>query len=278
MFQSQFDGASLFSGGGFMPPSDSTQSSEPSPSSSRNRGNSTLIPMTVKQISQVLSDDNSSAGVEALESNNVRLVGMVANKVERVTDVQFILDDGTGRIDVHRWVNDATDSNEMAIVKNGIYVRVIGHLKSFQGKKHATAFSVRPITDFNEITCHFLECIYVHLSNTKQMGGSPQPQKSSVTTALGNGPMGNSTPAKHIQFTGHPALVGSEDDINTRVKKVFMEPDALKNDEGLHVDEVAQRLPGISKQRIMKAIDFLVGEGEIYSTINDYYYKAAATM
>ncbi|XP_011621308.1 replication protein A 32 kDa subunit A-like, partial [Amborella trichopoda] len=140
----------------------------------RNRGNSTLIPMTVKQISQVSSYDNSSI---AFGWNG-------AHKVEMFTNVQFILDDGTRRIDVHRWVNDATYSNEMPIVKNEIYVCVIGHLKSFQGKKHAPAFSVRPITDFNEITCHFLECIYVHLTNTKQMGGSPQPQKSSVTTAM----------------------------------------------------------------------------------------------
>jgi replication factor A2 len=30
------------------------------------------------------------------------------NKVERVTDVQFTLDDGTGKIDVNRWY-DASD-------------------------------------------------------------------------------------------------------------------------------------------------------------------------
>lgn len=33
----------------------------------------------------------------------VTLVGMVLNKLEKVTDVQFVLDDGTGRIDVTRW-------------------------------------------------------------------------------------------------------------------------------------------------------------------------------
>lgn len=31
------------------------------------------------------------------------IVGLVCNKVERVTDVGFVLDDGTGRVDVHRW-------------------------------------------------------------------------------------------------------------------------------------------------------------------------------
>jgi hypothetical protein len=38
-----------------------------------------------------------------LNCMQVRLVGRMLNKVERVTDVAFVLDDGTGRIDVNRW-------------------------------------------------------------------------------------------------------------------------------------------------------------------------------
>lgn len=33
----------------------------------------------------------------------VTLVGLVSNKDEKVTDVVFMLDDGTGRIEVKRW-------------------------------------------------------------------------------------------------------------------------------------------------------------------------------
>lgn len=33
----------------------------------------------------------------------MKLVGLVFEKTERVTDVSFTLDDGTGRIDCHRW-------------------------------------------------------------------------------------------------------------------------------------------------------------------------------
>lgn len=32
-----------------------------------------------------------------------RVMGMVVDKVERVTDVSFLLDDGTGRIEINRW-------------------------------------------------------------------------------------------------------------------------------------------------------------------------------
>ncbi|KAE9464254.1 hypothetical protein C3L33_03838, partial [Rhododendron williamsianum] len=46
----------------------------------------------------------------------VTLVGMVFNKAERVTDVSFVIDDGTGRIDCNRWVNEAVDTKEVEAI------------------------------------------------------------------------------------------------------------------------------------------------------------------
>lgn len=43
----------------------------------------------------------------------------------------------------------------------GSYVRVFGHLRAFSGRKMVVALSIRPVTDMNEITFHFLEVIYV---------------------------------------------------------------------------------------------------------------------
>ncbi|KAL4182347.1 hypothetical protein AMTRI_Chr12g242070 [Amborella trichopoda] len=291
---SQFDGSSLFGGGGFMP-FESTQSTQHSPSSSRGRGVSALLPCTVKQLSRIFAGDSSSIGIDAIESDTIRLVGMVVKKDERVTDVQFALDDGTGKIDVHRCavydINILTCASHIFWVilsgsmmlqlvkrwkwcsKNGKYIRVICQLKSFQAKRHAEALSVRPVTDFNEVTCHFLECCYVHMHNTRHLGGSSQPQTSSVNIAHGNGPLGHGTPIQ-AQFSGRSAPVGSDEDICNRVRIVFMDPAALEND-GLHVDEAARRLPGIPKERILKVIGFLADEGEIYSTINESVYRSA---
>ena len=48
------------------------------------------------------------------------------------------------------------------------YVRVCGHLKSFQDNKCSIiAFSINPIKDFNEITYHMLDVIHAHLSASK---------------------------------------------------------------------------------------------------------------
>jgi replication factor A2 len=101
----------------------------------------------------------------------VRLVGRMLNKLDRVTDVSFTLDDGTGRVPVNRWwdamyrfivlnklwiiswlctdfyfflrENDSTDTKEMADIQNGDYVIVNGGLKGFQGKRQVVAYSVR---------------------------------------------------------------------------------------------------------------------------------------
>jgi replication factor A2 len=51
--------------------------------------------------------------------------------------------------------------------KLGSYVRVYGHLRAFQGQRGVIAFNMRPVTDFNEITYHFLEVIYCNAHNGK---------------------------------------------------------------------------------------------------------------
>ncbi|CAN6448163.1 unnamed protein product [Victoria cruziana] len=276
MYSSQYDSNALFSGGGFMPSQSTSTATDSGLTAFKKRGNGGVIPLTVKQISQAvqnLSDDNSNIVVDGCEVNNVTLVGMVLNKLEKVTDVQFVLDDGTGRIDVTRWVNDAWESNEMALVENGCYVRVHGHLKTFQGKRLINSFCVRPITDFDEITFHYVDCIAVHVDNVKRQSGGAQTQPSSTPSAFQNGSMGHQPVTNQFSARASTIGSGSDQDINTRVQKIFEEPASLAIEQGLHVDEVVRRL-GLPKKRVLEAIDFLASEGFIYSTIDDDHYKS----
>ncbi|KAM0837311.1 hypothetical protein ACQ4PT_061752 [Festuca glaucescens] len=136
---------------------------------------SSTTPLTVKQIAaaQLTGPEDDEKGVpfvvDRVETDNIRVVGMVSGKAERATDVTFTIDDGTGRIDFIRWVNDAADSAETAAIQNGMYVSVIGTLKGLQDKKRATAFCVRPVTDDNEVLLHFTQCVQMHMENTKTM-------------------------------------------------------------------------------------------------------------
>jgi len=47
------------------------------------------------------------------------------------------------------------------------YVRILGQIKTFSGKRHITAQHVRRIVDMNEILFHPVECVYVSLQSTR---------------------------------------------------------------------------------------------------------------
>lgn len=47
-----------------------------------------------------------------------------------------------------------------------MYVRVVGRIVAFNGKRRVFVHQMRPVVDFNEITCHCLEVIHAHLLRT----------------------------------------------------------------------------------------------------------------
>lgn len=255
--------------------SQSTQS--PDPATNKNRVVQPVLPLTVKQISDAY---NAAAGksnlvIDGVEATtNVKLLGMVMNKEEKKTNATFILDDGTGRIDVIRWMNDASDTAEMAAVQNGIYVTVIGSLKDLQGKKQFGAFSIRPVIDYDAIHHHYIQCIHVHLVNTgAKVGASTQQQISPANSVpLFGGVKREQTPAPS-QISTHTSNGGSETDIYKMVLNFFQEPGSLAVENGVHVDEVVKRL-GLPEKKIKEAIDYHVDAGLLYSTIDDCHFKA----
>ncbi|GFQ01427.1 replication protein a 32 kDa subunit b [Phtheirospermum japonicum] len=284
---SQFDGNAAFSGGGFMP-SQTTQTADPSFSPAKNRDAQALLPLTVKQISEAFqsSDDKANFLIDGVDVNNVKLVGMLHEKTERVTDVSFVLDDGTGRIDCHRWYALGYISiifmwiRMLTIlviveVRNGMYVKVHGHLKGFQGKKQLMVYSVRPLTDYNEIANHFADCIYVHCYNTKIR---KQQDASQVPGHMPNSSV--NTPSKGYQSTqsNHFSVqynIEGVKGIDKMVLNYLQQPSCIAREKGVHRSELAQQL-NVTENKILEAIDSLESEGLIYSTIDEFHYKSTA--
>ncbi|KAK1677885.1 hypothetical protein QYE76_038733 [Lolium multiflorum] len=274
MFSSQID---AFSPSQFTP---SQNAGADSTTPSKFRGASGTTPLTVKQIADAqlagAGEKGAPFAVDGVETANIRLVGTVSGKAERATDVSFTLDDGTGRLDFIRWVNDAADSAETAAIQNGMYVSVIGTLKGLQDKKRATAFCVRPVTDYNEVTLHFIQCVRMHIENTKSKVGSPAHTISAMGTPFSNSPSEASTPTS-LKSNPVPVASGtnvSGADLYAQVLNIFNEPASIASDHGVHIDEIAKRLR-LPASKIQEAIDYHVDGGHIYSTIDDFHYKSA---
>ncbi|KAL3326954.1 hypothetical protein AABB24_037592, partial [Solanum stoloniferum] len=266
----QFDGNAAFSGGGFMPSQATQTAGDHSFSPAKNRDSQTLIPLTVKQISEAFqsSDDKTNFLIDGVDVNNVKLVGILCNKAERVTDVSFVVDDGTGRLDCFRWVNEAVDTKEMEAVTNGMYVRVHGHLKGFHGKKQLMAYSVRPVDDYNEIAYHFAQVIYVHSYNSSLR---KQHDSSSIPSSAFSTPLKGYQASASNQFPGY-SMDGIRG-VDKMVLDFLQQPSCLALEKGVHRNELVQQLQ-LPSEKISDALDSLESEGLIYTTIDEFHYKS----
>ncbi|KAJ7966064.1 replication protein A 32 kDa subunit A [Quillaja saponaria] len=273
---SQFDATSAFSGGGFMT-SQSTQLNDSTLSPAKNRETQGLFPVTVKQISEASQsgDEKSNFIINGVDVTNVTMVGMVFDKAGRTTDVGFILDDGTGRIGCRRWVNETVDTKEMDEILDGMYVRVYGHLKSFQGVRELVAFSVRPVTNYDEISFHFIDCIHNHLHSkfrSKGAGLTQTPSDSSLNAPIRNASNGYQPPSSNTLY-GHYSMDGLKD-CDKLVLDYLHQHSDMADERGIHVNELSRELK-LPEEKIRLSLKTLGDDGLVYSTIDDNHYKQA---
>ncbi|XP_007014252.2 PREDICTED: replication protein A 32 kDa subunit B isoform X1 [Theobroma cacao] len=270
MQANEFDGNAAFSGGGFMP-SQATQTAadRSSFSSSKNSDARCLIPLTVKQLKDLSRGGESGISIDGVDVNNIVLVGMVSKIDNAVSDCTFRVDDGTGWVECTKWIHEPVDSAEVDAISVGIYVRVYGQLKSIQSRRTLHTFSIRPLTDFNEIVNHFAECIYVHLYNTKLRGGvTTQPQ---VTNSVVSNPIKGYQTNLSNQLSGQyntdeQQILG----VSSMVLNYLRRPACLASETGVRSDVVAREL-NISLDKIRTTLEYLSSEGLVYTTTDDHY-------
>jgi replication factor A2 len=174
----------------------------------------------------------------------------------QTTNITYKLDDGTGTIEVKKWVDsDSTQNQQEPKLVDNMYVRAWGKLKSYGNKRHVGATVIRPITDFNEISYHLLEATVVHLELTR---GPPDSASKGTTT---NGAQEYQQPA----YGGADATSG----MSATAKKVYhILKTTPQTNEGLHQQDIAARL-NLDIAEVSKAGDDLLQLGVIYTTVDD---------
>ncbi|KAL2264324.1 hypothetical protein VTK26DRAFT_7290 [Humicola hyalothermophila] len=128
----------------------------------------TLRPVTIKQILDLKEPyPGSDMQLDGAPLTHLTLVGQVRSVNPQATNITYRIDDGTGLIDVKKWIDADKVDEDGAEIPPDTYVRVHGRLSNFNNKRHVTALKVRPIGDFNEVNYHLLEATYVHLVLTR---------------------------------------------------------------------------------------------------------------
>jgi replication factor A2 len=195
-------------GGGF-----ATSNNDGAPSSSQGGGKprrsydeQTLIPVTIQMAMLAQPDASGGDGSLVLPDGRpvsmVKLIGAVRSVNEQSTNVLYNLEDGTGMIDVKQWVDDNDCTAVLDIrketLKENLYVKVIGQIKDYDGKKMIVANTVRPLATGNELTHHYLEV--AHSCEKSKRAASIVAPTVLASSGVGFGGMAGA----NIASTGNP--------------------------------------------------------------------------
>ena len=230
--------------------------------------------MTIKQVLSATKSGGDDDGftVGGREVHQVRVVGNVYNVDKKETKTTYTIEDQTGMIEATMWVNEEevgeATQERLAKMVLGSYVCVIGAPKEYNGKLSVSAYDVRPIEDFNEITHHFLETMYSFAKHAKKLSAPAAAARPNSFGAF-NASSGGGVSAMDTSDAVDGALSPEQ-------SKVFnFYTSEGTGDEGCNVNYVSESL-SMDLTRVKQIVEFLSSEGHLYSTIDDDHHKSTS--
>mmetsp|Transcript_520 Transcript_520/g.678 ORF Transcript_520/g.678 Transcript_520/m.678 type:complete len:277 (-) Transcript_520:4507-5337(-) len=270
-----------YGGGGFDNSGSTTNFSSPSDKPRRSYAEQTLTPVTIRQILNAQSNGDSITLTDGRALTMCKIVCAVRSMEEASTNFSFLVEDGTGLCEVKQWldVNDAAQNNAVEDMRrdcqDNVYVRVIGTVKDYDGKRTVVANNVRKCSTANELTHHMLEAIY---SQLKYKQG---PSTSGMGGAAMFSPMSNSVPNMNMQhnnqsFGGNQVVEqGGNDGMNPVEQAVinYIKRNATNEEIGCDARQMKTALAGqFSAQDIQASLTHLSNEGMLYTTVDENFY------
>lgn len=254
-----------FESGGFFQDisSNNTTSADTSPKRS-NIVNPTLRPFTLKQLQEATQPyPDANFTIDQVDIHQIQIIGCIRAVQNIPAGRIYTIEDGTSAIDVRVWnANGQSSEDDNSInteppLREGIWIQVFGQLRSFNNKKSVHVYEMKPIEeDFNEIIHHMLCCIRFHHYYSKNIIFEKN-QNNPKQTLIQDFTSG---------FTSNQKLV----------LDVF---NACTSNEGLHIQDVCRELGYKLKEEETKSIvDWLLDEGHLYSTIDDYHFKGTVSI
>lgn len=243
-------------------------------SPSQSYGDESLRPVTIKQLLDwTEAFPGQDTIIDGSPLTQLTIVGQIRKINPQATNITYTLDDGTGTIDVKKWVDAEKSGDDGAEGFNpDMYVRVWGRLKSFNGKKHVGAHFMREVKEFDEVNYHLVEAAYVHLYLTKgaptqggmggqQGGGGGDGMFVDGGAGAGGGGAG--------QQGGYGNANDRTAGMAPRTKMVYNYMlNAQGGGEGVTVFDMA-RDTGLAVDDVRRECEGLMDGGVLYTTVDD---------
>lgn len=251
----------------------------------KSRENDTLRPVTIKQIldAEETYSESGEFRIDGAHIAQVTFVGQIRYVNAFQTNIQFKIDDGTGVLECKKFVDPEKpkDGPEFKVLEHD-YVRAYGRLKSFNNNRNVILHFIRPVSDNNEIHYHLLEAAAVHLyfakgpvggqgAGTVNAGGGDSMfvDDNGYGGGVGAGAGGNAgggVGGNMNQHAGGAAKLGNVSSEAQRLYNFMLNTPG--GNEGLHL-QVLGKSSGMTTREVLKAADELLGQGVIYTTVDD---------
>lgn len=110
-------------------------------------------------IRQVLESGEDGLALYGNRVASVSLVAIVRKSDYTSTKITYHLEDHTGQITAHYWLEEGASINSPQVAINS-YARVFGSTRNTDGRRSIMIFRIEPLSSVNELTNHLLEMLY----------------------------------------------------------------------------------------------------------------------
>ncbi|XP_030376741.1 replication protein A 32 kDa subunit-B [Scaptodrosophila lebanonensis] len=212
-------------------------------------------------IRQVNESPDSNFSMFGQTFGMVCIVGILRDIETSSTKITYLVEDHTGRINVHLWLEEGDALKAPDLMVNN-YMKIFGTVRGQGGQKTIMAFSLTPVTDANELSTHLLEALLMRYKieefKAKDDGGM------GMSSGVGGMGMGVS----RMETDGDAAVSGLDD----KQQAVYQAIKKNVSNEGISRRELKSKFSHISDTQLNEILEFMISEGHIYSSIDPDHF------
>lgn len=212
--------------------------------------------MVIKQI-----HDCPDSGLRLYDMvfGTVQLVAIVRKVDFTSTKITYILEDHTGKIEAHIWLEEGDTSKTPQIVVN-TYATVFGSIRNQGGNKTLIIFRIASVKSPNEVTTHLLEVLNARYS-------AEHYAKKKNTEVDGHFQM-DTTPASNNDGQHPLGLTGKQ-------LAIYQAIQSNRSEAGISFEELERKFSHIPESELRSMVEYMTQEGMCYTSIDANHFKSS---
>lgn len=229
------------------------------------------VPLCIRQIKDHPEEEFKLFG---MPTQIITIVAILKEYEVQSTKATYELEDHTGRIKAIFWLeNDNDTAPNLPLVKEGCYLRVFGSLRMQEGEKLLMVLRMYSIENLNEITTHLLDVIDVRLQAEalgKGDGLLAKIKKNNPGAELANS----------MSFMGTDMETSTSNNLKLTSfqEKIYNLLRSNTSAQGIHRSIICKGFPPNLHREVDAALEYIIGEGYAYSTIDNDHFKVTDSM